>query len=165
MSILQDIKTAKLSSMKEKGNLRKTGADISLIEEENRKFSILNTLQAEVAIVGKNNGNRETTDKEAMSVIKKFKTNLEDLISEKVSRNPDEDMSNFKLELSIYESYLPKQMSENELSTAIDAILLDIDDEKSMKLMGKIMGILSSEYQGQYDGKLANTLVRKALNS
>lgn len=62
-------------------------------------------------------------------------------------------------EISIYESYLPKQLSDDELSTVIDEIL----NGKDKPNIGIVMKELKAEYDGQFDGKVASSLIRGKL--
>lgn len=120
---------------------------------------ILTALMSEVAIVGKNNGNRETTDEEAIKVIKKFVKNLNETI--KLTKD-EAKLVEFNSELEIYESFLPKMMSERETEMAVENIVRALP-EKNPKLMGQIMGQLSKEYGEMLDKGIASRLVKAAL--
>jgi len=56
--------------------------------------------------------------------------------------------------VAIVESYLPKQMSESDLRSAIDAIMR----ETSAGDVGSVMKEMTRRYAGLYDGKLASRL-------
>jgi uncharacterized protein YqeY len=56
--------------------------------------------------------------------------------------------------VAIVESYLPKQLSENELRSEIEAITRDTGASDS----GSIMKELGRRHAGRYDGKLASRL-------
>lgn len=65
-------------------------------------------------------------------------------------------------ELSILQSYLPKQLSNDE----IDSIILEViknSDAKDIKDMGKVMKIVMSRIKGMADGKYVNKRVRELL--
>jgi len=59
--------------------------------------------------------------------------------------------------------YLPVQMSDEELSIAVDEIITKVG-ASSMKDMGKVMGTASKELAGKADGKRINEVVKKLLN-
>jgi uncharacterized protein YqeY len=65
-------------------------------------------------------------------------------------------------EVTILETYLPKQLTEDELNTVISALIYN--NNYTIKDMGKIMGDLKSIYSGKYDGKLASTLIKSQLS-
>jgi uncharacterized protein len=66
-------------------------------------------------------------------------------------------------QVKIYESYLPKQMSDEELTVAISEIIKKTG-ASSMKDMGKVMGMASKELSGKADGKLISEKVKSLLS-
>ena len=65
-------------------------------------------------------------------------------------------------QLVILESFLPEQMSEEEIENAIKKIIADLG-ASSMADMGKVMGVASKQFSGQADGKVIATKVRQLL--
>ncbi|MDV7397074.1 GatB/YqeY domain-containing protein, partial [Arthrospira platensis SPKY1] len=66
-------------------------------------------------------------------------------------------------ELAIIESYLPKQLSEDE----IKALVVDAIQQSGASGpgdMGKVMGILMPKVKGKADGGLVNKVVKEHLN-
>ncbi|WP_207263439.1 GatB/YqeY domain-containing protein [Desulfovibrio sp. Huiquan2017] len=66
-------------------------------------------------------------------------------------------------ELTALEVYLPKPLSDEELSSAIDKAIADVG-ASSMADMGKVMQAVLGAHQGQVDGKKASGLVRAKLS-
>ena len=129
-------------------------------EKLKQKVALLNTLYSDIVMFGKNNGNRETTEGEAVKIIKKFAVGVEETI--KLCEKSGRDSSQAKFELEVLNVYLPKQLSESEL-TAIITKIVDEQEDKTKKSMGKVMASLKEKYDGQYDGKLASTIVKNML--
>lgn len=77
--------------------------------------------------------------------------------AEKVGRT--EEAETLVREREIIESFLPKQLTETEL-TAIVQSLRESNPELSL---GDVMKHLKSEFSGQYDGKMATSVVRKLI--
>lgn len=74
-----------------------------------------------------------------------------------------EDLASKELfEASIIEQYLPKQISDEELTSIIKNIITR-NDASSIKEMGKIMGVASKELAGRADGKRISETVKKLL--
>jgi hypothetical protein len=67
-------------------------------------------------------------------------------------------------ELVELEDYMPKQLSDEELSDAIDKAI-EKTGASSMADMGKVMGIVLGAYKGQVDGKMASDMVKAKLAS
>jgi uncharacterized protein YqeY len=65
-------------------------------------------------------------------------------------------------EIAIISAYLPKQMSDAEMTAAIEAAIKDIG-AAGMKDMGKVIGALRSKYAGQMDFGKASGLVKAKL--
>jgi len=65
-------------------------------------------------------------------------------------------------QVKIYDTYLPKQMSDEELTIAIKAIIQQTG-ATSIKEMGKVIGIASKELSGKADGKLISEKVKSLL--
>jgi uncharacterized protein YqeY len=65
-------------------------------------------------------------------------------------------------EITIISSYLPKQMSDAEMSAAIDAAIKETG-AASMKDMGKVVGQLKGKFAGQMDFAKASGLVKGKL--
>ena len=65
-------------------------------------------------------------------------------------------------EIAIISAYLPKQMSEAEMTAAIEAAIKDTG-AAGMKDMGKVIGSLRGKYAGQMDMAKASGLVKAKL--
>ena len=111
---------------------------------QSAKSSLLSTLWSESSQVGKNNGNRESTDAETIAVVKKFLNGVEEIIA----RAPSDVALTLALsEQEILLVYVPKQLTRDELKVIIIAF--------GTKDKGVIMKTLKEQYAGFYDGKLA----------
>ncbi|MEO6132350.1 MAG: GatB/YqeY domain-containing protein [Saprospiraceae bacterium] len=66
-------------------------------------------------------------------------------------------------EIAVIMRYLPKQLSEDELKTAIKGIM-DRLGASTMKDMGRVMGEASKEFAGKADGKTISAVVKNLLS-
>lgn len=69
-----------------------------------------------------------------------------------------------KRKIAILESYLPKQLTEEEITEAIQKILVDKGLEATKKSQGPIMKEIMANYKGQVDGKLVNKVLSTILH-
>jgi len=106
------------------------------------------TLLGEAQMIGKNDGNRETTDNEVISVVKKFIKNIDETVSALTTRN--QDASVFLKERQALEVFLPKQLNEPQLYKLA----------AECASMPEFMKFLKENYAGQYDGKLASSVAK-----
>jgi len=75
-----------------------------------------------------------------------------------------EDLAKKELfEASIIETFLPKQLSVEEVTEKIRAIIAQTG-ASSIKEMGKVMGMASKELAGKADNKMISEIVKSLLN-
>lgn len=65
-------------------------------------------------------------------------------------------------QVAVIEKFLPAQMSEADVETAVAKIIAD-NGFSGMAVMGQLMGIASKELAGKTDGKTISTVVKKLL--
>ncbi|SFV85817.1 Transamidase GatB domain protein [hydrothermal vent metagenome] len=66
-------------------------------------------------------------------------------------------------ELTIINNYMPKQLSEAEIATAVDKAIADTG-ASSMQDMGKLMGLLKGQLDGKADMGAISSLIRAKLS-
>jgi len=66
-------------------------------------------------------------------------------------------------QLSIINRYLPKQLSEGEIISELQSIIVEVG-AKGPQDMGKVMGVASKKLAGKADGKVISEIVKKLLN-
>ncbi|MBD3750229.1 MAG: GatB/YqeY domain-containing protein [Sphingobacteriales bacterium] len=67
-------------------------------------------------------------------------------------------------EIEVIEKYLPKQLSAEELTAYIKALIEKLQ-VSSVKEMGKIMGVANKELAGKADGKAISETIKSLLAS
>ena len=65
-------------------------------------------------------------------------------------------------QVAVIESYLPQQLSEEEIAVAVKEIIQKTN-ASGMKDMGKVMGIASKQLAGKADGRAISTVVKRLL--
>jgi hypothetical protein len=123
------------------------------------KAGILTCLYSEANIIGKNNGDRQTTDEECIKCITKFKKGTNDNIRilRDLGKNA-RDIAPLLQEVGFYDEFLPKQMTKSELTEYIkETIALGANN------IGAVMKVMKTEINGQYDGKMASGLIKELL--
>lgn len=66
-------------------------------------------------------------------------------------------------EIDVIERFLPKQMNETEIKTAIEAIISETSAQ-GIKDMGKVMGVLKEKYTGKLDMGKASGIIKSLLS-
>lgn len=113
----------------------------------------LTTLIGELETFGKNAG-REPTDADVVAFVKKTLKN----IGETLGHLPSTDARFAELmnEMGLFEKYLPTQLTEDELRATIENIIAVGDGAT----VGDVMKVLKTNFNGQYDGALASTILK-----
>ncbi len=103
--------------------------------------------------------NAETEQKFLQKMMKQRRDSLD--IFEKQGR---EDLAvKEKEEMAVIERFLPKQLSEKEITEAVAAIITQTG-ASSPADMGKVMGMASKQLAGLADGKTISNIVKELLN-
>lgn len=100
----------------------------------------------------------EIESKLLMKAAKQRKESAE--IFEKEGRKDLAQRENFQLE--VISRYLPKQLSEVEISEALKGIISAVG-AKGPQDMGKVMGAATKAMAGKADGKMISEIVKKLL--
>lgn len=106
---------------------------------------------------------KELTDEEALAVIQKEAKKRREAIDEAKKAGRADIIDKEQAELTLIETFLPRQLSLDELKTIAAQIIAEVG-ATSAKDTGKVMGALMARVKGQADGKLVNQAVRELLN-
>lgn len=107
-------------------------------------------------------GDGELADDAAMKILVKMVKQRKESAAIYVEQNRPELAEEELAQAAVIESYLPKQMSEEELIAALKAIIEKVG-ATSAKDMGKVMGTATKELAGKADGKAISAKVRELL--
>ena len=74
-----------------------------------------------------------------------------------------QDLADAELaQVEVLESYLPKQLSSEEIETEVKKIIVEVG-ASSMKDMGRVMGTASKQLAGKADGRVISEIVKRLL--
>jgi uncharacterized protein YqeY len=74
------------------------------------------------------------------------------------------DLADVELfQAGVIEAYLPKQMDEAELRTALQQLISEVGATSAAD-MGKVMGAATKKFAGKADGKLISAIVKDLLS-
>ena len=127
---------------------------------EKAKATLLATVIAEAKTDARKVENRDPTDAEMQTKIRKFIKNADDALAAMPKDAPQRD--GLETEKDILGAYLPAMLDEAATRAAVEAIVADLDDA-SPKAMGRIMAELKARHGNTVDMKLASALTKQAL--
>ncbi len=107
--------------------------------------------------------NGELTDDTALKILAKMAKQRRETAEIYVQQARPELAETELAEAAVIESYLPKPLSDEELTAALREIIAQVG-ATSAKEMGRVMGIASKSLAGKADGKLISAKVRELLN-
>ncbi|MEI3252204.1 MAG: GatB/YqeY domain-containing protein [Candidatus Gastranaerophilaceae bacterium] len=112
--------------------------------------------------LAKPNPRDELTDDDVITVISKQIKMRNDSIKEFEAAGRSDLVEQNKKEIEILNTYMPKQLSEEELTEIIDKVFEEVKPT-SQKDMGLIMKNISPLVKGKADMSLVNKLVKERL--
>lgn len=101
-------------------------------------------------------------DPQILSVINKMIKQRRDAADQFKNAGRDELAEKEQQEMLVLEAYLPQQLSDGEISQAIEKAV-EQTQAKSIRDMGKVMGVLQSSLQGRADMAKVSQLVKQQL--
>ena len=125
------------------------------------KVSCLRVLLAAVKNREKNL-RKELDDQEVLAVIRSEIKQVTESYEQFKAGRRDELAAKELAGLTILKSYLPAEMSDDELIAIIDAVITELGATK--KDLGKVMKQVMTKVAGRADGKRINALVGSKLN-
>jgi len=130
-------------------------------KNRHESLTMLSTIYAEVSMIGKNNGNRETTDSEIVSYCKKCIKNNDNTIN---TINNKELSEKYSKENEYLKTLLPEEVSDDVVHECIKSIIDNTpESERNMRLIGKIMQTLKKQYGDTLNSGKASTFIKKLL--
>ena len=108
-------------------------------------------------------GNGELSDDVALKILAKMVKQRRESAAIYVEQNRPELAESELAEAAVIEAYMPKQLSDEELTAELQAILTEVGATGPQD-MGKVMGVASKRLAGRADGRAISTKVKELLN-
>ena len=105
----------------------------------------------------------ELTDADVISVIEKMLKQRRDSIAAFESANRTDLADIEKFEVTVLQTYMPKQMSEAEISAIVDQVIAD-SGAQGAKDMGKVVGLVKPLVAGMADMGKVSGLIKARLS-
>ena len=132
----------------------------ALKNKDTVKNSVITMLLSAMTYLKKEVG-RELTEEECLGVIQKELKQVRESLE--MSKGREDAAAELQKQIAILESYLPKQMGEEEIKAAVEAVIAKLGVEPTMKNKGAIMKNVMAELKGKADGKLIGHVVDELL--
>jgi uncharacterized protein YqeY len=147
MSLKEKLQTDLKDAMRQKDEVRKSTIRLALAAITN----------AEVA------QRKDLDDPGVLALLAKEAKHRQESIQQFRQGGRDDLVAQEEAELAVLETYLPRQLSREEIATRAQATIEALG-ATDMGQMGLVMKSLMQELRGQADGKLVNQVVRELLS-
>lgn len=137
----------------------------SMLAKDELKTSVIRFILSGITYyeIQKGGAGYEATDEDVMAVINKEIKQRKDSIESYTKAGRQDLVDKEDAELKILETYLPEQMSEEEVKKYVDEAVAT-SGATIPQDMGKVMAILMPKVKGKADGSLVSRLVKEALS-
>lgn len=134
----------------------------ALKNKDKFKTKVLSTAKSAVLLVEKTDGIK-LEDEQVIEILAKEIKQRNEAILEFQKGNRQDLVDQNKAEIQILLSYLPQQLSEEEIKKLIEITANEVG-ANNIKDMGKVMSAIRPKTVGKADGKLVSQLVKEFLN-
>lgn len=107
-------------------------------------------------------GQKEASEADIMSLMQNMIKQRKDSIKMYVDGKRQDLADKEQIEINVIETFLPKQMSDDEIENSIKSVIAEVD-ASSIKDMGKVMAELKSKFAGQMDFGKASGVIKSLL--
>lgn len=112
---------------------------------------------------GRGGAGYEATDEDVLEVITREAKKRKESIEMFQKANRMELVEKETKELNILQTYLPQQISEDEINKLVEEAITQTG-AKTIADMGKVMGALMPKVKGKADGSLVSKIVKEKLS-
>lgn len=142
----------------------KINADIkaAMLAKESAKLEALRAIKSAILLM-KTSAEGNTPDAELKALQKMVKQRKE--TAELYKTQQREDLASVELaQAAVIESYLPQQMTEDEIKAAVAEVIQQLGAAGPGDL-GKVMGVVTKQLAGKADGKTVSGVVKQLLTN
>ncbi len=134
----------------------------AMLAKDQAKLAALRAVKSALLLAQTESSNKEVSEAEEMKMLQKLVKQRNDAAAIYREQNREDLAKDEEQQAEVIASFLPKQMSEDEIKQAVEKIIADTG-ASSMADMGKVMGIASKQLAGKADGKVISTIVKSLL--
>ncbi len=168
--LMDDLKMEEEEEAKPKTIIEQIKKDLykARVNQETGKVKLLSFIYNTIISVGKDDKTkspRDTTNQEAIQVLKKIISNNQLIINMIKDKTPGPFVTPIAAETEnlLISKYLPKQMTTEELTETIRKII-KVTNVTNMKGMRLVIETLKVLHEGTFDNKMASKIVKELLS-
>ncbi len=136
---------------------------VAMKEKDKAAMRGLRAIKAAILLAQTDGSGQEIDEAREIAILQKLIKQRQDSLAIYQQQNRPELAVVEQEEIDVIQKYLPQQLTEEELKTAIQAIIQQVG-ATSAKDMGKVMGKANQDLKGRADGRLIATTVKALLS-
>ncbi|MEO9872223.1 GatB/YqeY domain-containing protein [Ekhidna sp.] len=136
----------------------------AMLSKDKDRLRALRAIKSQILLAETEKGSEgELSEDAELKLLTKAAKQRKDSIEVFEQQGRDDLSATEKSELTVIESFLPKQLSEAEVETEVKAIISETGATGPQD-MGKVMGVATKKLAGKADGKMISSLAKKLLS-
>jgi uncharacterized protein len=135
----------------------------AMLAKEKERLAALRDIKSKLLLEATSGGSGEVSEEAALKICMKLHKQRMETYELYVAQGREDLASDELFEAKVIEEYLPKMLSQEEISKEVSLAIQETGAEGPQH-MGKVMGVLTSRLAGKADGKVISQLVKEALS-
>ena len=136
----------------------------AMLSKDKDRLRALRAIKSQILLAETEKGaTSEISSDQEMKLLSKAAKQRKDSIDIFVEQGREDLASIERSELEVIESYLPKQLTEEEIEQEVKAVI-EQTGAAGPQDMGKVMGMATKKLAGKADGKMISMLAKKLLS-
>ena len=136
----------------------------SMKAKDTFRTSVLRMLKSAIIYEKTNGEKHDLTDEDILSIIKKQVKMRKSSMDEYISYNRQDLADSLEKEIELLNTYLPKELSEDEINKIIDETIKEINPD-GMKGMGLVIKAVKEKYGVSADMTYVSKTVKEKLSN
>ncbi len=136
----------------------------AMLNKDKDRLRALRAIKSQILLAEtEKGGGGELSEDVEMKLLTKAAKQRKDSIEVFEQQGRDDLAATEKSELAVIESFLPKQLTEEEVEAEVKKVIEEVGASGPQD-MGKVMGAATKKLAGKADGKMISSLAKKLLS-
>jgi uncharacterized protein len=135
----------------------------AMLAKEKERLAALRDIKSKLLLEATSGESGVVSEEAALKICMKLHKQRMETYELYVAQGREDLASDELFEAKVIEEYLPKMLSQEEISKEVSLAIQETGAEGPQH-MGKVMGVLTSRLAGKADGKVISQLVKEALS-
>ncbi|MDR3226787.1 MAG: GatB/YqeY domain-containing protein [Prevotellaceae bacterium] len=135
----------------------------AMLAKDKLRLETLRSIKAGILLAKTAENAIEITEDFEIKMLQKMAKQRKESATIYTQQNRQELADKELAEAEIIEQYLPKQLTEEEITVVVKEVIAAVG-ATSQKDMGKVMGAANKQLAGKADGRLISEIVKKLIN-